>query len=200
VLHLEDGAYLEGMLAAGMSKTGKIAEVGAEAIPPVKSVFAAFEKGARAVNPSITILPAVYTNNWDDPNAAAAATKPLIDGGADVIMQDVDAAAQGVFNSVQGANKSGKKVYSLGTNNDQNAAAPDVILASAPIYIGKAFVAIAKEVKAGTFKPSDKPWDMKSGVIGFVLNPKLESQIPADLKAKIDAAKAKILDGTLAIK
>lgn len=200
VLQLEDGAYLEGMLAAGMSKTGKLAEVGAEAIPPVKSVFAAFEKGARAVNPSIVILPAVYTNNWDDPNAAKQATIPLLDQGADVIMQDVDAAAQGVFNAVQEANKRGKLVYALGTNNDQNAAAPDVILASAPIYIGKAFVAIAKDVKAGTFKPSDKPWDMKSGTIGFVLNPQLASKIPADLKAKIKAASEKIVEGSLSVK
>lgn len=200
VLQLEDGAYLEGMLAAGMSKTGKLAEVGADAIPPVKSVFAAFEKGARAVNPKIVILPAVYTNSWDDPNKAKQATIPLIDQGADVIMQDVDAGAQGVFGAVQEANKRGKAVYALGTNNDQNAAAPDVILASAPIYIGKAYVAIAKEVKAGAFKPSDKPWDMKSETIGFVLNPKLSGKIPGDLKAKIEAARAKIVDGTLAVK
>ncbi len=200
VLQLEDGAYLEGMLAAGMSKSGKLAEVGADAIPPVKSVFAAFEKGARAVKPSIVILPPVYTNNWDDPNKAKQATIPLIDQGADVIMQDVDAAAQGVFNAVQEANKRGKAVYALGTNNDQNGAAPDVILASAPIYIGKAFVAIAKDVRGGAFKPSDKPWDMKSGTIGFVLNPALASRIPADLKAKIESAQAKILDGSLAVK
>jgi basic membrane lipoprotein Med (substrate-binding protein (PBP1-ABC) superfamily) len=200
VLKLEDGAYLEGMLAAGMSKTGKLAEVGAEAIPPVKSVFAAFEKGARAVKPSITILPAVYTNNWDDPNAAKQATIPLLDQGADVIMQDVDAAAQGVFNAVQEANKRGKTVYALGTNNDQNGAAPDVILASAPIYIGKAFVAIAKGARDGKFVPSDAPWDMKSGTIGFVLNPQLSARVPADLKTKIDAARAKIVAGTLAVK
>lgn len=200
VLQLEDGAYLEGMLAAGMSKTNKLAEVGAEAIPPVKSVFAAFEKGARAIKPNITILPAVYTNNWDDPNAAKQATIPLLDRGADVVMQDVDAAAQGVFNAVQERAKQRKTVYALGTNNDQNAAAPDVILASAPILIGKAFVPIAKEVRAGTFKPNDKPWDMKSGTIGFVLNPQLSGRIPAALKAKLDEAQAKIIDGSLTVK
>jgi basic membrane protein A and related proteins len=200
VLQLEDGAYLEGMLAAGMSKTHKLAEVGAEAIPPVKSVFAAFEKGARAIDPGVTILSAVFTNDWDDPNKAKQATIPVIDQGADVIMQDVDAAAPGVFNAVEAAGKRGKLVYALGTNSDQNAAAPDVVLASAPIYIGKAFVPIARQVKDGTFKPSDKPWDMKSGVIGFVLNPRLEGKIPADLKAKIDAARDKIVAGTLAVK
>jgi basic membrane protein A and related proteins len=200
VLQLEDGAYLEGMLAAGMSKTGKLAEVGAEEIPPVKSVFTAFEKGARAVKPGIVILHPVYTGDWDDPVKAKQATIPLIDQGADVVMQDVDAAAQGVFNAVQDANKHGKTIYALGTNNDQNGMAPDVVLASAPIFIGKAFVAIAKEARAGTFKPSDKPWDMKSGTIDYVLNPRLEAKVPSDLKTKIEAARAKIVDGTLTTK
>lgn len=200
VLQLEDGAYLEGMLAAGMSKTGKIAEVGADAIPPVKSVFAAFEKGAKAVNPNIVILPAVYTNSWDDPGKAKAAANSLIDRDADVIMQDVDAAAQGVFNAVQDKNKAGKTVFALGTNEDQNSAAPDVILASAPIDLEKAFVPIAKQAQAGTFKPSTTPWDMKSGVIGFVYNPQLESKIPAALKAKIADAQKRIIDGTLKTK
>lgn len=197
ILKLQDGAYLEGMLAAGMSKTGKLACVGAEEIPPVKAVFEAFAKGAKSINPNIVILPSAYTGSWDDPIKANKQTLPLIEQGADIIMQDVDAAAQGVFNAVSDSAKSGKVVYALGTNNDQNAAAPDVILASAPIYIDKAFVPIAKSVRDKTFKPSATVYDMKSGVIGFVLNPQLESKIPADLKAKIADAQKKIIDGTL---
>ncbi len=197
ILKLQDGAYLEGMLAAGMSKTGKLACVGAEEIPPVKAVFEAFAQGAKAINPKIIILPAAYTGSWDDPIKANKQTLPLIEQGADIIMQDVDAAAQGVFNAVSDSAKAGKTVYALGTNNDQNAAAPDVILASAPIYIDKAFVPIAKSVRDKTFKPSATIYDMKSGVIGFVLNPQLEGKIPADLKAKIADAQKKIFDGSL---
>lgn len=199
VLQLEDGAYLEGMLAAGMSKTGILAAVGAEQIPPVKSVFTAFEAGARAVNPNIKFLQPSYTKSWDDPNLAKQATLPLIDQGADVIMQDVDAAAPGVFNAVKERNKPDKPVYALGTNNDQNAIAPDVILASAPIYIDRAFVPIAQQVKAGTFKPNTTPYDMHSGVIGFVLNPQLESRIPASLKKQLDDMQKKITDHTFTV-
>lgn len=199
VLKLEDGAYLLGMLAAGMSQTGKVAQVGAEKSAPVESVFKAFEAGAKALKPSITVVPPVYTGDWEDVGKAKQATFPLIDQGADVIIQNLDAAAQGIFQAVQERAKAGKTVYALGTNSDQNAVAPDVILASAPIEIDKAFVAIAKDVKAGTFKPNDTPFDMKSGTIGFVLNPQLEAKIPADLKAKLDDAKKKIMDGSLKI-
>ena len=199
VLKLEDGAYLEGMLAAGMSKTHILASVGAEKVPPLRSVFDAFEKGAKVIDPNVKVLPPTYTGSWDDPKRAKDQTLALINQNADVIMQDVDAAAQGVFNAVQESSKAGKTVYALGTNNDQNAAAPDVILASAPILIDKAFLDIARQVKANTFKPSTAPYDMKSGVIGFVINPKLADKIPADLKKKIEDAQKQIIAGTLAI-
>ena len=197
VYQLEDGAYLEGMLAAGMSKKNKIAFVGAEKIPPLASIFAAFEAGAKAVKPTITIIPPVYTGSWDDVGKAKQQTLALINQGADVILQDVDSAAAGVFQAVQ-ENKD-KGVYALGTNSDQNSAAPDVILASAPIYTDKTFVAIAKGAKDGTLKPNDKPYGMKEGIIGFVLNPQLESKIPADLKTKLDATAKKITDGSFQV-
>ncbi len=199
ILKLQDGAYLEGMLAAGMSKTHILACVGAEKIPPVQDVFTAFVKGAKAVDPTVTVLEPAYTGSWDDVKKAKDQTTALLSQNADVIMQDVDAAAKGVFNAVEDASKSGKTVYALGTNNDQNSAAPTVILASAPIYIDKAFVPIAKSVKSNTFKASTTPYDMKSGVIGFVLNPQLADKIPADLKKKLEDAQKKITDGTLPI-
>jgi basic membrane protein A len=196
VLKLEDGAYLEGMLAAAMSKTGKIGSVGAEKSVPLESIFSAFEKGAKSVKPDIIVIPPVYTGSWDNAGQAKSSTLGLLNQGADVIMQDVDAAAQGVFNAVQEFNKGGKTAYALGTNSNQNATAPDVILASAPIYTEKAFVEIAKEAKAGTLKANDKPLGMKEGIIDFILNPALESKLPADIKTKLADTQKKITDGS----
>lgn len=198
-LKLEDGAYLEGMLAAGMSKSHIIASVGAEKIPPVESVFQAFEKGAKAVDPNVKVLLPAYTGSWDDPKKAKDQTLAMLSQNADVIMQDVDAAASGVFKAVSESSKPDKPVYALGTNSDQNMAAPDVILASAPIYFDKVFLDIAKQVKAGTYKPTAAIFDLKSGIIGFVINPKIEAKIPAALKQKIEDARKKILDGSLVV-
>ncbi len=199
VLRLEDGAYLLGMLSAGMSKTGKLGMIGGSDGAAIKSAFAAFAAGAKAVKPDIAIIPAVYTNSWDDVSKAKQQTSALLDQGADVIMQNVDAASAGVFQAVQERSKPDKPCYALGTNKDQNSAAPDVILASAPIILHTAFVQIAKEVKAGTFKPNDTAFDMKSGAIGFVFNPKMLDKIPADLKAKVEEAQKKITEGTLKV-
>ena len=199
VYKLEDGAYLLGMLAAGMSKSNTLGLVGAMRIPPVKSVFSAFEAGAKAIKPNIKLLQATYTNSWDDVGKAKEATIPLIDQGADVIMQDVDAAAQGVFKAVQERNRPDKPVYALGTNSNQNDAAPDVVLGSAPIYSERVFVNIAKAVRDKTLKANDKPFGMPEGVIDFILNPKLLDKLPADLKTKIEETQKKIKDGSFVV-
>src|SRR5215813_5206500 len=52
---LEEATYLEGMLSALMSKSGKAGAVGGMAIPSVKSTILAYEAGTRAVNPSFTV-------------------------------------------------------------------------------------------------------------------------------------------------
>lgn len=194
---LEDGAYLLGMLAAGVSKTGKLGSVGAQKVPPLERTFKAFELGAKAVRPDIIVIPPVYTGSWDDVVKAQQQTTALLTQGADVIMQDVDAAALGVFNAVKKASTPEKPLYALGTNSDQNAVVEDVVLASAPIYYDKPIVDLAKKIQAGGYTPSIGNFGLKEGAIDFILNPKLDSRVSADLKAKIEAAKKSILDGKL---
>ena len=197
VLRMEDSAYLMGMLAAGMSRTGKIGSVGAEKNAELEALFASYAAGAKAAKPGIIVIPPTYTGDWGDVAKGKAQTLTLIDQGADVIIDDLDGAAPGVFDAAKSRNSPDKPVYVMATNKDQNADAPEVILASAPIYIEKAYVPITQQIKAGTYKYSGEFYGLKSGVIGFVLNPTLQSRIPADVKAKIDDAQKQIIAGTL---
>jgi basic membrane lipoprotein Med (substrate-binding protein (PBP1-ABC) superfamily) len=193
IIKLEDGAYLLGMAAAGVSKTGVLGSVGAMKIPVLERIFKSFELGAKAVNPNIKVIPPVYTGSWDDTVKAKEQTLTLITQNADVIMQDVDAGAAGVFNAVKEKNSAAKPLYALGTNSDQNAVAEDVVLASAPIYYDKMFIDLAKKIQKGGYTPSDKPFGMPEGAVGFVLNPKLASRISADAKTKLDTARREIM-------
>ena len=138
----------------------------------------------------------VYTGSWDDAGLAKQVTNALLQAGADIIMQDVDAAAPAVFQAVKQWNRPGQQAYALGTNKDQNAIAPDVVLASAPIYTDKAFLQIIRQAQAGTLKPNDNPFGMPEGVIDFKLNPALQSLVPAGLKSRLDSTAQKIRDGS----
>jgi len=190
---LEEATYLQGMLAAGMSKSGKAGVVGGMEIPSVKSTVIAFTAGAKSVRPDFTVLSA-YIGNWEDVGAAKEAARAQIQQGCDFLFHNADAAGLGVFRAAEEA-----KVYALGTNKNQNDVAPTVIIASAVADIPHGFLQIAREVKAGHFEGKIERLGMKEGVVELIFNPRLGAQIPADLKARISRAREAIIAGTLKV-
>ena len=74
--------YLNGLMAGALTKTNKIAYVGAFPIPEVKRHLGAFALGARAVNPRAT-LHVRWLFSWFDPAKAKEATEALLADGAD---------------------------------------------------------------------------------------------------------------------
>ncbi|MGD9762566.1 MAG: BMP family protein [Candidatus Binatia bacterium] len=190
---LEEATYLEGMLTAMLSKTGKAGAVGGIAIPSVKSTIAAYEAGAKAAKPDFQVVTS-YIGNWEDVGAAKEAALALTRQGADFLFHNADAAGLGVF---QAAQQSG--VPAFGANKNQNAVAPDVILASAVIDIPGAFVAVARQVKDRTFRAKIEKFGMKDGVVALQYNEALAGRIPPEVKTKVDAAQQAIMNGTLAV-
>ena len=190
---LEEATYLEGMLTATMSKTEKAGAVGGMAIPSVKSTILAYEAGAKSVNPKFEVVSS-YVGNWDDVGAAKEASLALIGQGADVLFHNADAAGLGVLQAA-----AERSVWAFGANKDQNAIAPDVVLASAVIDIPRAFLTVARQVQDGSFVARVEKLGMKDGVVSLVYNPALVQRIPADAKARVDAAQQQILSGQLAV-
>ena len=90
-----DASYLAGMLAGAMTKSNVLGVIGGAELPPVKESFAAFEEGAKAVNPRVHVL-ASYIGNWDDVSAGKEQAIAQMSRGADVVMQNADAAASGI--------------------------------------------------------------------------------------------------------
>lgn len=198
IFELEEGSYLAGMLAAGMSETGVVGMVGGVAIPPVEGTFRAFEAGARSVDPSIDVLES-FTGSWDDVAAAREAAAAQLARGADVLIHNVDAASFGVFQAVREARASGSAVWALGMNRDQNDVAPDVILGSAVIHIPQAFHEVALAWQAGALGGRPIYEGLAQGVIDFVPNPDLAPAIPVALLAAIDVARERIRAGDLIV-
>src|SRR5262249_25416662 len=87
-----EGRYIQGQIAAKMSKAGVLGYVGSFPIPEVVSGMNATMLGAQSVNPNIKVK-VIWANTWFDPGKEADAAKALIDQGADVIMQHTDSPA-----------------------------------------------------------------------------------------------------------
>ncbi len=171
--NFDQATYVEGILAAGVSKTGVAGAIGGVELPAIKLTFEGFKRGFLSVRPNGRILTS-YTGNFNDVGAAKEATLAQIGQGADVFIHNADAAGVGVFLAAAQAH-----AFAFGAFNNQNAVAPDVVLASAVTSTPLAFLKIAGEVKDRRFHPAMLVFGMKDGMVKVVLNPKLESRIPA---------------------
>jgi basic membrane protein A and related proteins len=189
----EDGAYLAGIVAGSTTTSNIIGAIGGQDIPPVRRSFYAFEAGAKSVNPKVKVITS-YIGNWDDASAGKEQALAQIARGADVIFQNADAAGLGIFQAAREA----KRVRVFGANSDQNALAPEVVLGSVVIDLPHAFLLVAREVQAGTFKPRVISLGMKTDVVRLVLNPSLRSTIPATALAAVDSVTRLLVAGTFA--
>ena len=194
---LAQPSYQLGILAAMLSKTGKIGFIGGEAIPSVVACYKGFKAGARSINPKIKVA-AAYTS-WDQPALSKSQAQAFIQQGIDVIYQNVDAASRGVFEAVAQANKSGgSPVYVFGSNSNQNnnPTCGKYTPASAVIRLDRAFLRVAMQVKRGTFKPGVAPENLQNGVCIVVLNRKLLGTVitPA-MRQALAHAKRELLTG-----
>jgi basic membrane lipoprotein Med (substrate-binding protein (PBP1-ABC) superfamily) len=192
--YLEQGCYLAGYLAGKMSKTGKIGSVAVINVPSINSTLKAYEAGAKAANPNITVLPIVYFGKEGDVAAAKQATEGVIAQGADFVIHQANAAAQGVFDACKAHN-----VHAFGTNLNQNENPSGAVVASATIVAKPAFLDLAAQVKAKSYKGQVSLYGMDKGAIDFVLNPVFESQIPEALRTEIATLKENIKGGKVVV-
>jgi basic membrane protein A len=192
IFRLEEASYLAGMIAGGLTKTNILGFVGGIELPPIKSAYLGWMNGARAVNPRIQGRE-IYLNTFDDPAAGREAALALIRAGADMFHHNADAAALGLFQ----ASKEHPGVYVFGANADQSALAPDRVVGSAVIDLPHALLLVASEFRAGNFTPRVQAFGLKSGVVKYVPNPRLDSLVPQNLQTRMHAAADSIADGTL---
>jgi basic membrane protein A and related proteins len=192
IFKLEDASYLAGMMAGGLTRSNLIGFVGGIELPPIKAAYEGWVNGAKAVNPAVQSRE-IYLNTFDDAAAGREAALALIRVGVDMIHHNADAAALGVFQAA----KESPGVYVFGANADQSSLAPERVPGSAVIDLPRAFLLVAREVKAGAFKPRVEAFGLASGVVRYEPNRALDNMVPAALKARVRFAAESIAAGTL---
>ena len=176
-----------------MTKTGVIGAIGGIELPSIKLTFAGIRRGFLASRPQGRLLVS-FTGSFDDVGAAKEAALAQVSAGADLLLHNADAAGLGVFQAAVQSH-----IYAFGTNGDQNAVAPENILARAVTHIPKAFVRIATEIKSGEFRGGMLEYGMKEGMVELVYNPRLQSEIPAATMEKAKEAQQQIFDGKIVL-
>jgi basic membrane protein A and related proteins len=183
-----EGAYMAGVVAGAMTKTNTLGVVGSVPIPEVIRNINSFTLGAQSVNPKIKTK-VVWVNKWFDPPKESEAATSLINGGADVLMQNTDSPAV-----LKTAQEKGKRAF--GWDSDMTAYGPKAHLGSAVINWGPYYIKATKDALEGKWTTGQAWWGVKEGAIDFV---SVAEDVPADIKKKVEDVKAGLKDGSFSI-
>ncbi|MCE1192103.1 MAG: BMP family ABC transporter substrate-binding protein, partial [Acidovorax sp.] len=183
-----EGAYMAGVIAGAMTKSNTLGVVGSVPIPEVIRNINSFTLGAQSVNPKIKTK-VVWVNEWFSPPKETEAATSLINGGADVLFQNTDSPAV-----LKTAQEKGKRAF--GWDSDMTAYGPKAHLASAVINWGPYYIKATKDALEGTWSTGQSWWGVKEGAIDLV---SIAEDVPAETKAKVEAVKKGLADGSFVI-
>jgi basic membrane protein A and related proteins len=179
------GRYIQGIIAAKMSKSGVLGYIGSVPIPEVISGINATMLGAQTVNPN-TKVKIIWVNEWFNPGKEADAAKALLDQGVDIIMQHTDSPA-----AMQIASERGKLAF--GQDSEMIKFGPKAQLTSildtwAPYYIAR-----VKAELDGTWKEENTWGGLDSKM--FQMAP--YTNMPDDVKKLAEDTEAALTAGKL---
>jgi basic membrane protein A and related proteins len=186
---LQDPAYLAGMLAGGLTKTGTIGVVGAMPIPEVNRIVNAFTTGAQESRPDARVTVS-FINSFFDPATAKQAAEAAIAGGADVLFAERD----GVIAAAEE-----HKLPVFGMMVDQKDQAPEYVVSSLVWDMQPTIEAVVAAVKDGSYEAQNlaEYSFMKNGGSSLApINTETAFEIPADLISTVEEQEAAIKDGS----
>jgi basic membrane protein A and related proteins len=190
--YIQEPAYLSGMIAGAMSKSGVIGMVGGYPIPEVNRLMHAFMDGAREINPKVKFM-VTFIGSWFDPPKAKEAAFAQIDKGADVLYAER-------FGVSDAAKERGK--LAIGNVINTQDKYPDTVVASALWNMEPTVDQAIKQVKAGKFAAEDYGHlsMMKAG--GSELAPlgSFEGKVPADVVKKVREREKALREGKATVK
>jgi basic membrane protein A len=188
----QEGSFLVGMMAAMASKTGKVGFVGGMDIPLIRKFQCGYEQGAKYANPKVETFGNMTGTTgaaWNDPARGGELAKAQFAKGADVVFAAAGGTGTGVY---QAAKDSGK--LAIGVDSNQNHLQPGTMLTSMLKRVDVAVYNVSKN-----HKPGMSVLGLKEDGVGYALDKYNEKLVTADMKKKVDAAKADIIAGKIKV-
>ncbi len=186
----EQGGYVNGVMAASLSKSGVLGVVGPIETGDAKLYVDGFKAGALATKPDITVN-VNYIGSFSDVALAAAAAETHVKAGADVMT----GSAQMVVGAIGVAEENG--VLWFGTQSSQTSLAPDIVVANQVYDWTVVLNEIISKVKSGQLGGEAFALTLANGGLKIEFNPDFD--LPADVKALADQTIQGIIDGSIVV-
>jgi len=188
----QEGSFLVGAMAAMASKTGKVGFVGGMDIPLIRRFACGYEQGAKFINAKAEVYQNMTGTTgaaWNDPGRGGELAKAQFAKGADVVFAAAGGTGIGVY---QAAKDSGK--LAIGVDSNQNHLQPGTMLTSMLKRVDVAVYNVSKN-----HKPGVTVLGLKEGGIDYAMDTHNAKLVSADMKKKVDAAKADIISGKIKV-
>jgi len=185
-----EAAYLLGMVAGSMTRSGHIGGIAGFDFPILISQMEAYRLGAQAVRPDVKVT-VVYLGTFDDVSKGKEAALAQVSAGVDVIFHIADAAGIGIIKAA-----ADKGIYAIGWGLDQNSLAPKTVLSSLLFGNDKLMVQDVKMIQEGTWTPEMRLYGLNTGVVGIA---DFHGLVPDDVAKKVEQAKQDIISGKLEV-
>jgi basic membrane protein A and related proteins len=191
--------YLMGVLAAKMSKTGKIGSVNAlEGLPNVIAQVGGYRKGAKSVRPDIQVK-VIYIQNIEDAAGAKEAALSEIAWGADFLTGKLNAAQLGVIEAAKE-----KNVYVSGRSLEHTAIAPDNLLTNIVEKWGEMYGTAGTQSKDGSVGGKFERYGLDtkncSGAeLAYKGGQEFNSAVPTEVVAQLKDVEQKFAAGALQV-
>jgi len=201
--------FLAGYLAAGYSKTGKVATYGGLKIPPVTIYMDGYWEGVQYYNQkkgksvqvlgwSETTQNGVFASSFTDQSQGQQLANNFIQQGADVVFPVAGGTGLG---SAGAAQASGKAVI-IWVDTDGVSSAPQyasVFLSTAFKNVDNSVQKAVEDSSGGTFATKDYIGDLSNGGVGLSPFHDFDSKIDAGLKSELKQIQQDIISGTIKI-
>ena len=191
-----EGSYLVGMLAAMASESGTVGFIGGMDVPLIRHFACGYAQGAKAVNPDIKIVANMTGTTpaaWNDPVKGGELTKAQISQGADVVYAAAGGTGVGVLQAAADAD-----ILSIGVDSNQNYLHPGEVLTSMLKRVDNAVYDVFEAGVEG-FEPGVHIMGLENDGVGYSLDEFNASLITDEMKAAVDDARQKIIDGEIEV-
>jgi simple sugar transport system substrate-binding protein len=192
-----EGAYLAGVMAATMTRTGTVGIVVSGEPPSWNAQSAGFAQGVRATDPDVKIVYAVIgPAAYADAAGGNRVTAAVIAAGADIVFGQGNGSSFGMLQAIETTPATdGGKVLFIDVIGDKSSIDKGYLLTSVLWDMTPVYTAMIEDLENDTFGTKSYAIGLADDSVRLLQT----DNIPADVWEQVMAVRQELVDGTLVL-
>jgi basic membrane protein A and related proteins len=208
VFSTDQAAFLAGYVAAGMTQTGTVGTYGGINLPTVNIFMKGFQLGIEKYNEDngtqVKLVgwdnaadDGLFTGDFEDEAKGRATTQTLLDQGADIIMPVAGPVGLGSIEAIEAGGSNAKLIWVDTDGCVSVEESCDLFLTSVMKNMDVAVKDVTVAAANDEFKGGSQEGTLENDGVGIAPFHDFDSQVPQELKDKVEELRQQIIDGEI---